>query len=565
MKYQDYLVTQNNNLINSDKVEFRCSCGATGIKSVGHAVRSLKEHGFAYQCKACLRQKISDAKSIEYSSEFLLAANVVNTRPRRVRTEEIVEFFCRCGKQGVRKWADAVKANSLYGFYFQCPACRKENLQNRSNNPDWRQNNKLAAQSEAHKERARQNGKKRLELKQLHNITDYFDFSVDIQKVAGTDDVTAICKTCHNEITKPLKKLIEAIGHEAHGCSYCWDKVVSSNEYATRMKERSTPAGSESRQQQSQTITKNWNLLPEEIRKHRSDAFKEAYSTWATNNPDKLYSSKAELDILAWVQSLGLAANKHRVGGKEIDIFIPEKNIGLEYNGLYWHCEKNKETKYHKQKTDYFKAQGIRIIHVFEHIWRDRNAQVKSFLKAALGKNENRIGARKCQVVEMNHKEARAFAEQYHIQGASSNIKLAIGLIYKEEIVAVATFGLHHRDAKTIVLNRFVGREGWSVVGGLSKIMAHAVRFFNSDIITWADNSISEGSGYLKAGWVTQEGLPADYFYTDFTNVISKQSRKKKTVGTPEGMTEHQHSLQDGLFRIYDCGKTRMIFKKATE
>jgi hypothetical protein len=187
---------------------------------------------------------------------------------------------------------------------------------------------------------------------------------------------------------------------------------------------------------------------------------------------------------------------------------------------------------------------------------------VKSFLKAALGKNENRVGARKCQVVEMTHKDAREFAEKYHIQGASANIKLALGLQFNEEIIAVATFGLHHRDAKTIVLNRFIGKEGWSVIGGLSKIMANAVRYFNSDIITWADNSISEGTGYLKAGWVTQEFLPPDYFYTDFIKVLSKQSRKKKTVGTPEGMTEHQHSLSVGLFRIFDCGKTRMIFKK---
>lgn len=550
MKYQDYLVTQNNNLINSDKVEFRCTCGAIGIKSVGHAIRSIKEHGFVYQCKECLRKKISDAKSIAYSTEFLENAKVLDTTPRVIKTPDVVEFACRCGQQGTRKWSDALKANSLYGFYFQCPACRRQNIQNRSNNQEWLDNLRAACQSDAHKERARQNGKQRLGLKQLGGISDFFDFSVDIQKIAGTEDVTAICKTCNNELTKPLKKLIEAIGHETHGCQYCWNQIVSSREYSKTMGERSA---------------EGWSSMPTDKREKRALGMTNRLIDWAAANPDKLFSSRAELEILSWVQSLGLTANKHRVGGKEVDVFVPEKNIGLEYNGLYWHCEKNKEPKYHKEKTDHFNIQGIRIIHVFEHIWRDRNAQVKSFLKAALGKNENRVGARKCQVVEMNHKEAKAFAEQYHIQGASSNIKLAIGLIFNDEVVAVATFGLHHRDAKTIVLNRFVGREGWSVIGGLSKIMAHAVRFFDSDIITWADNSISDGSGYLKAGWVAQERLPADYFYTDFTNVISKQSRKKKTVGTPEGMTEHQHSLQDGLFRIYDCGKTRMIFKKVTE
>ena len=561
MTYKDFLVLPNSNLIDADKVEFRCKCGAIGIKSVGHAKRSLKDKGFAYQCKECLAQKINASRVVEYSQDYLTEARAVDTTARRIQTSETVEFFCACGEKGSRKFADAVKAKERHGFFFQCKACFNQKIKNRSNNEEWLRGIRVASQSDAHKERARQNGKKRLALKQLHNIADYFDFSVDIQNVAGTDEVTATCKTCKNTVTKPLKKLIESIDNQAHGCQYCWNNIITSPEYAIIMGARSTPAGTKSRIAQSETNKENWKNLPEAEKKRRGEDFFGAYQVWAAANPDKLFSSKAELEILSWVRSLGLEANKHRHGGKELDIYIPEKHIGIEYNGLYWHCEKNKDQKYHQDKTKYFKDQGIRVIHVFEHIWRDKQPQVKSFLRAALGKNENRVGARQCEIKQITTEEASFFANLYHIQGAAVSNKLSVGLFYDEQLVAVATFGRHHRKSEVVVLNRFIGKNNWSVIGGLSRIMKFALNHFKKDIITWADNSISEGIGYLKAGWTIEEELPVDYFYTDFTNVCSKQSRKKGVVGTPENITEHEHALHDGLFRIFDCGKTRMIFR----
>ena len=35
---------------------------------------------------------------------------------------------------------------------------------------------------------------------------------------------------------------------------------------------------------------------------------------------------------------------------KELDIYLPNLNIAIEYNGLYWHGEKNKDKNYHLEK-----------------------------------------------------------------------------------------------------------------------------------------------------------------------------------------------------------------------
>ena len=58
----------------------------------------------------------------------------------------------------------------------------------------------------------------------------------------------------------------------------------------------------------------------------------------------------------------------------EIDIFIPSKNIAIEYDGLYWHSS-NKfsgrtiEKKYHLNKTEQCLKKGIKLIHIFENEW----------------------------------------------------------------------------------------------------------------------------------------------------------------------------------------------------
>ena len=50
----------------------------------------------------------------------------------------------------------------------------------------------------------------------------------------------------------------------------------------------------------------------------------------------------------------------------EIDIYIPELNLGIEYNGTYWHSSKKKEKDYHQRKYNICKQNCIDLIHIFE-------------------------------------------------------------------------------------------------------------------------------------------------------------------------------------------------------
>lgn len=59
---------------------------------------------------------------------------------------------------------------------------------------------------------------------------------------------------------------------------------------------------------------------------------------------------------------------------RELDIYIPEKNLAIEYDGLYWHssndCNPNsnpKQSEYHYDKYRICKEKGIRLITIFEN------------------------------------------------------------------------------------------------------------------------------------------------------------------------------------------------------
>lgn len=292
---------------------------------------------------------------------------------------------------------------------------------------------------------------------------------------------------------------------------------------------------------------------------------KQFYSAVENGNQ---FCSSGEKEVKEFIESLGLSCkSKFIYDGqmkRQVDIFIEELNIAIEYNGLYWHSEANEKIypKYHLEKLKICEKQGIRLIQIFEHEWLDRKDQVKSFLKSALGKNESVVFARKCVIKEVDKKEARDFLNQYHIQGAPPFL-MSLGLYYNDELLGLTTYGRHHRNNTEWVLSRFVCKTDYNIVGGLSRLVKHGLDKYE-EVSTWVDLRWSTGENWVKCGWESINILPPDYFYFDNKTgeVVSKQNRQKKKVNTPKQMTEHEHALSEKLYRIYDCGKIKLTIRK---
>lgn len=278
--------------------------------------------------------------------------------------------------------------------------------------------------------------------------------------------------------------------------------------------------------------------------------------------------SKGELELLDFVKKYSKPIARDRITLKthEIDIVIPEKNIGIQYCDIYWHCEiYKKDTNYHRNKMKEANKKGYRLITIFEDEWIHRKSQVQGFLMSVFGIGQ-KIYARKCTVKEIEKEAAKRFIEEYHIQGKTS-MRYAFGLFYNEELLGVISFDKHHRknDSRNeIVLNRLCFKSGINVVGGSSKLLNHAIRVLNkeySKIVSWSDNRWSEGNVYKQLGFTKEEELRQDYSYVKLgkDTRTAKQSMKKSNLKKMGGVgsTERDMAQSLGYYRIWDCGKIR--------
>lgn len=81
--------------------------------------------------------------------------------------------------------------------------------------------------------------------------------------------------------------------------------------------------------------------------------------------------------------------NRHIIPPYELDIWIPEKNIAIEYNGVFWHSiEFNDQYLKHSasnhfnllKKTQLCEQKGIHLIHVYESEWLNQQDKTKQLL-----------------------------------------------------------------------------------------------------------------------------------------------------------------------------------------
>ena len=293
------------------------------------------------------------------------------------------------------------------------------------------------------------------------------------------------------------------------------------------------------------------------------EIFKKARENLADYWEKNGYQSKPEREIHEYVQSLGLTTKHCYIGNRDLDVYIPEKSIGIEHNGLYYHREGKSnimDKNYHLNKTELAKKHGIRLIHIWGHEWQFRRTQVKNYLKSALGMNNIKIGARKCELREIDKVIAWEFIDQHHIQPPNKMTILALGLYFEQKLISVATFSKHHRGTDKIVLDRFVCCNNCTISGGLSKFTKYASNCFKQDLITWAHRTISEGTGYLNSGWLQEDILEPDYFYINPSGKVIPKQNFKHLTKVKTGRTEAEHVKDINLTKIWDCGKIRFIY-----
>lgn len=216
-------------------------------------------------------------------------------------------------------------------------------------------------------------------------------------------------------------------------------------------------------------------------------------------------TSKGELELNDFIKSLGVKTihdRCHILPHNELDIYCPDYQIAVEYNGVFWHSDINiKSHLYHYNKSKDCEALGIRLIHIYEDEWNDpvKKEIIKSLIKVALGKVDTKIYARQCEIREITNKEAKPFNNKNHIQG-HRNAQITYGLYYNNELVQLMSFSWNtHYQAWEII--RGCPGSNNIVVGGVSKLFKHFIKEKNPEkIFSYCDFNKFNGVGYEAIG-----------------------------------------------------------------
>lgn len=255
-------------------------------------------------------------------------------------------------------------------------------------------------------------------------------------------------------------------------------------------------------------------------------------------------------------------------GRKELDIYIPDRKIAVEFNGLYWHTESaGKDRSYHYSKWRKCRDRGIQLITVWEDEWRDKRPIIEKMLAHKLGVSEEiRTFARKTTVVELDSAVAREFCDTHHIQG-SANGSVYLGLENDSgELVAVSVWC---KNGTTLYLDRYC--TSTTVIGGMGKLLKAGKAWARNNncyrIVTFADHQVSDGNLYETLGFTKDKELPPDYKYVvggrrkhKFGYRLKRFQSDPKLLYKP-GYTETQLAQLNGLERVWDCGKTRYVME----
>lgn len=296
--------------------------------------------------------------------------------------------------------------------------------------------------------------------------------------------------------------------------------------------------------------------------------------------PRHKHRSAAEVELHEFVvgalpTSVAVISNDRTVlNGREIDCYIPELNVGIEYNGLYWHSERRSghAPTDHNWKTKLAYTKGVRLITIFEDEWINKREIVESRIRHILKSSSQRvIYARKTTVEHISAQEKHEFLTSNHIQG-TDNSSIRYGARHNGELVAVMTITKTNMvkggSGVEYEINRFAVKTNTHAPGIASKLFQTFVKEHSPAlVISYADRRWCTGQVYDQLGFVFSAVTPPSYWYlvNNYTKRLHRSNFMKHMLSNKLSVfdptkTEWENMCANGFDRIWDCGTTKFTY-----
>jgi hypothetical protein len=184
---------------------------------------------------------------------------------------------------------------------------------------------------------------------------------------------------------------------------------------------------------------------------------------------------------------------------KEIDIWLPDYNLGIEYHGSYWHTE-DKVGDQHREKAIAAEKANIRLLQFFDWELIEKYEKIMFLLKDVL-KFFKRINIENCRIIQISFNSAQKFINDNSIEFCEPG-SVNYGLIDSENnIVQIASFSQDTSDIHKWKIITICSRLGFYVSGGAEKLWKKFIEDFSPrNVIAYSDARFSDGSVFKEIG-----------------------------------------------------------------
>lgn len=411
------------------------------------------------------------------------------------------------------------------------------------------------------------------------NISKLWDYSKNKQKPEDVYYLSEkkyhfICPEGH-EFSRDLRHAVRSEEIDFTGCPVCKGKEVRPgvNDIATTHKHMMKYWDYKINEIDPTTVSAGSNKLIKSHCRFCGNVYETSVFNWvnglvvACPNCRKRQYSAAEKELCEEIRSWGIEVkeNVHLTDdGRTYDMFIPEKNIAIEYNGLYYHSDAVREdVDFHFNKCADCLQVGIELIQVWEDDYLLKRDIVLNTLRERLGVADKKaVDGNECNLYLVDSEESGEFLNKYCLKGAVLGTA-SIGLYTPEdELVSLIVID-YRKEKQELFLKRFV--TSCNVLNSLN-IFLECLKEEYPDakgITVITSNSETFGDIYKSSGFVTKEFIKPDFMYL-YNNKREHKLRfsKERFMSDPnlfyeEGMTESELAYVNGIPRVYDAGKIR--------
>lgn len=507
-------------------------------------IKITKKHRFPNYKKRC--QKHTNTNTIDLDQLYQQAKNKgykIISIPEHPSGSNYVDLYCDKHGRFIQKIS-----NFLNGS--KCQKCYHENRNPRITQNAWTE-----------------------KCKEIHQ--NKYDYSESYFK--GIEKEVIIKCPVHGDFTQQA-----GLHYRGHGCPKCAHEQNSENLLIT--KEEFIQRSKEKHGSKYDYSKVNYNHSRDYVviicEKH-GEFQQVAYYHMAGNGcPDCGFEqtpnySKEEYEIIKFLKEQGIKKIEHstRPFGIELDVYLPDYNLAIEHNGVFWHSSGSRETdpkasKQHLKKTELCEKNNISLLHILDIEWNNgiKKEVWKSTILDKINSTPHRIYARKCSIKPISKKRTDEFFEINHLQGKCSG-NFNYGLFSENRLVAAISLSRprFRNQNNAFEILRYASENYVNVIGGFSKLLKYFEQNNSGTIISYANRRWSAGNLYLKTNFVLTKTTGPCYYYTNckqtwHRSVFQKHKLKDKIKFFDPNLSEVENMYANKYRRIWDCGN--FVFEK---